>query len=568
MGILLQKDPWSTAVRKTLPTLIPLGLLGLWRWSMFLFRVVGWFFYKPQPPSPLDKFKTSDVTLVIPTIDTDEEAMHEAMRSWVLNEPAEIIIVTVGEGTQKELKRIAATSIAADITRVLRVEGRANKRIQLVLGIKAARTPLVCFTDDDAIWNANFLRWLLVPFNDPRMGGTGSNQIMRPNDLTKPPTVFERIADMRLSGRMLEAAASTFYDGSVSCLSGRTALYHKRILTDSFAQEFTEEKWRNKYQLISGDDKFMTRWIVKHDWNMSMQISPECTLATTFKADGKFFMQILRWTRNTWRSDCKSLILERNIWNRYPVQAVLMCDRMISPFTLMSGPILFMLSLILIRNFESWRDVVTALCIYILWVLVSRTLRMLPHFYRCPEDITYLFYFVIYQYYFAMLKLYALFTLHVTAWGSRVGVGAPDKKDTRDEIDDVEKELERLRVEEAKQAKKEEVRVRMVKRDHTAQKTYQKGKIALMRRIHRQRQDDEVEQENLRRAQMAAAPYFGSPWQSQFSSQTDSSMPVYSNIGPMYNVGSPVHNGGSPVHNGGSPVHNIGSHPGAIYAAR
>jgi hypothetical protein len=76
-----------------------------------------------------------------------------------------------------------------------------------------------------------------------------------------------------------------------------------------------------RYQLISGDDKFMTRWIVSHKWKMAMQIAPECTLATTFKADGKFFMQILRWTRNTWRSDFKSLVLERDIWYRYPVQA-------------------------------------------------------------------------------------------------------------------------------------------------------------------------------------------------------------------------------------------------------
>ena len=64
----------------------------------------------------------------------------------------------------------------------------------------------------------------------------------------------------------------------------------------------------------------MTRWIVSHHWKMSMQISPECTLATTFKADGKFFKQILRWTRNTWRSDYKSLVTERDIWYRYPVQ--------------------------------------------------------------------------------------------------------------------------------------------------------------------------------------------------------------------------------------------------------
>ena len=79
---------------------------------------------------------------------------------------------------------------------------------------------------------------------------------------------------------------------------------------------------------MSGDDKFMTRWVVKHGWKMRMQLSPECTLATTFKADGKFFKQILRWTRNTWRSDFKSLVLERVIWYRYPVQVrrhVLLC---------------------------------------------------------------------------------------------------------------------------------------------------------------------------------------------------------------------------------------------------
>ena len=57
----------------------------------------------------------------------------------------------------------------------------------------------------------------------------------------------------------------------------------------------------------------------------------------------------------------------------------------------------------------------------------------------CPaEDFTYLPFFIIYQYYFAMLKLYALFTLHVTAWGTRAGVGAPNAKDTVHEVDDVQ----------------------------------------------------------------------------------------------------------------------------------
>ena len=104
---------------------------------------------------------------------------------------------------------------------------------------------LACFTDDDAIWSRSLLRFLLAPFNDDRMGGTGSNQIMRPSGRDARPTPFERIANMRLSERMFEGGASTFYDGSVSCLSGRTALYHKRVLEprEVFEEAFCNEYW-------------------------------------------------------------------------------------------------------------------------------------------------------------------------------------------------------------------------------------------------------------------------------------------------------------------------------------
>lgn len=63
---------------------------------MWIFRVIGWFLYRVQSPRPDDKWSTTDVSLVVPTIDCDEEALTEAIRSWVLNEPLEILIVTVG----------------------------------------------------------------------------------------------------------------------------------------------------------------------------------------------------------------------------------------------------------------------------------------------------------------------------------------------------------------------------------------------------------------------------------------------------------------------------------------
>ena len=65
------------------------------------------------------------------------------------------------------------------------------------------------------------------------------------------------------------------------------------------------------------------------------------------------------------------------------MQAVLMVDRMISPFTLTLGPVLFVVALVRSR-IESWDEVVTTICIFVMWLLFFRTLRMLPHFYRCP----------------------------------------------------------------------------------------------------------------------------------------------------------------------------------------
>lgn len=62
---------------------------------------------------------------------------------------------------------------------------------------------------------------------------------------------------------------------------------------------------------------------------------------------------------------------------------------------------------------------------YITWLLITRTLKLIPHLYRRPQDIIYIPVWLIFGYYFAVMKLYALFTLHVTGWGTREGIDDP-----------------------------------------------------------------------------------------------------------------------------------------------
>jgi hypothetical protein len=92
------------------------------------------------------------------------------------------------------------------------------------------------------------------------------------------------------------------------------------------------------------------------------------------------------------------------------------------------------------------------------------------------EEITYLIYFIGYQYYFAGLKLYALFTLHITSWGTREGVAGGVKQELKSTVD-AETKMEQ--------------KLQMSKRARHASKTYQKGDIALMRRVHNYKLGDD-----------------------------------------------------------------------------
>jgi len=182
---------------------------------LYIIRILCWLLYRPIKPkknpdgTSANRYKSSDVTIVIPTIDNGEEFI-EAARQWIKNKPYEIIIVTSNEMKDALTNTCIEIDPEMKLFSVLSVP-RPNKRIQLMKGIWAVRTPLVALSDDDAIWTDEFLDWSLAPFDDERMGGVGSKQEMMP--VGEKVSAWEVIADFRLTMRMIEASATTFVDG-------------------------------------------------------------------------------------------------------------------------------------------------------------------------------------------------------------------------------------------------------------------------------------------------------------------------------------------------------------------
>jgi cellulose synthase/poly-beta-1,6-N-acetylglucosamine synthase-like glycosyltransferase len=323
-------------------------------------------------------------------------------------------------------------------------EKKANTRLQMVAGINATTTEILVFADDDAIWKPTMLDYILACFEDLKMGGVGTCQTVHAVDPSGHQTVWEVLASFRLTIRNIEIAASTHIDGGVCCLSGRTAAYRTLILKDpAFQYGFQNDLWLGRYPLNSGDDKFLTRWMVTHGWNTFIQVCPEAELFSTFKNNWRFIKQVLRWTRNTWRSDFRSLFMERTIWRRYPYVAFTMVDKFFNPITLLSGPVLVIIFALEQSSkagptnapLPIWNVILS----YITWLLVTRGLKLFPHFFKRPQDVLHLPAWLLFNYYFAVMKVYALFTLHEVGWGTRAGVGTTlaadiEKEDEFEEV--------------------------------------------------------------------------------------------------------------------------------------
>ena len=90
------------------------------------------------------------------------------------------------------------------------------------------------------------------------------------------------------------------------------------ILKDpSFQLSFTTESWMG-LTLNSGDDSFITRWLMAHGWHFSVQSAPEAKVMTAVMEDSKFLKQLVRWKRNGFRFYTKALFWNPGFWRLHP----------------------------------------------------------------------------------------------------------------------------------------------------------------------------------------------------------------------------------------------------------
>ena len=375
--------------------LIPIGTLGVIRWFFWLAKVIPALFYRPIR----NDFNCS-ATIVTPVYNEDPRVFRQAIESWIRNKPNRIIAVI--DDTDVACQQIVRDYPEVD-TIITDVPG---KRDALVRGIRAATTDIVALVDSDVIWETDVLAKLKMPFADPKIGGVGTRQHMMPTN-GKRPTLWERMSDILLDLRYTaEVPATVALGQAVSCLSGRTAAYRTDLLK-RLCEPFLNETFNGR-QVLSGEDKWFTCLVLMEGYRTYNQLNAH--VYSTFKPDFKGFVkQRVRWGRNSLRSDLRAL-WKGWVW-RYPYLALSLLDKTVAPFTLLLSPIALVFAVVL----QKWWLVVGIL----VWWLISRGIKLLPHFVRRPLDVLLLPIYVPLSFFLSLVRAHSLLTINRHEWLTR-----------------------------------------------------------------------------------------------------------------------------------------------------
>lgn len=397
-------------------TYLPLWV-SVFRWGMFtMLRLIPFFFYKlkhaPKPRNRGDNveqgdnvpYTKEDVTAIIPVYQPPPSFIN-TIQSLASNGVPRILVVadiTCVENVKDMVKDYPQVEVIP--------ETKPGKRSAMATGLKEVKSRLTFFVDDDIQWCDTALEYLIHPFNhSDKIKGVGCEHKARKKHAFDVEMI---LCDMRLSVRMLELFATSVIDQGASCISGRTACYVTNFIQeDEFYDQFLNEKFFGM-QVVSGDDKFLTRYVMKKGGKIWHQGGKKCDLSTTFERGTRFMKQLLRWSRNTWRSDITCLFIERKVWRNNPFTALVLFDKIVTPFFLIYGMFYVPIYAMVHQDYVMFLG-------WLIWLIFSRALRLAYYFIKNPWHVIFIPCFIIFQYIQAIVRIWALFTLYERGWGTR-----------------------------------------------------------------------------------------------------------------------------------------------------
>ncbi|KAI0020239.1 family 2 glycosyltransferase [Xylariomycetidae sp. FL0641] len=316
----------------------PYLLGGLWAWDAYDKYTFSRFEkkYKPVPIPEKPNYLPEDVSIIVPTIDTDP-AFTDCLLLWLRHEVREIIIVTIDRQLE-HVKRLAEPAQEHSDKVVVLSVPQANKRGQLQHGINSASGKILALVDDDVFWtNMAMVPHLLAPFEDAAVGaccGLQSADIAPERQNTGSITAWEVASIFSLYRQNQIQAVRYACDGGCWFMTGRTIFVRAALLNNpTFAKAFTHETFGGQLK-NTGDDVFITQYLQQMGWKTAIQNSPEAEIFTEVMIDRRYCQQMIRWQRDAIQYYSQTLFGYPGIFTLYkrnPYTTRQMVERLLRP---------------------------------------------------------------------------------------------------------------------------------------------------------------------------------------------------------------------------------------------
>lgn len=371
--------------------------IGTVNWAIWFTRRTRSIFYSPTKGD--SNFKSS---VVIPVYKEKKSVLLSVINSILKNGADEIVLV-LDEG-EKELMDAIKENYNTNKIRAFFIS-EPGKRPALAKGIRLATNDIVVLVDSDTRWvGNNFLKTLLIPFNDPEVGGIGSRQQVKNSN-----NWARKIINWNLDLKYTDYIPSDSMAGSVLCLSGRTAAYRRNIILPVL-DKLVNEKFLG-HKCMGGDDTRLSSLVLMQGYKNVYQ--DNAIAESHFNPEfSTYLKQKIRWSRNSFRAYLKAMFSKWPWKQKRTVYLISAYHTVFPGLTALIGIVFFGYSIYL----QEYSLTITL----VVWGLVSRGIKSYSHLRKYPSEIYLLPIIVVYYYLLSFIKLYAFFTMTRERWeGSR-----------------------------------------------------------------------------------------------------------------------------------------------------
>lgn len=236
------------------------------------------------------EYSEKDVTAIMPVYSEDPQKVHESLTS-LASQVKRIIVVVDGNSASYDILQFIPKVI------LLKNGGRMGKRESIAKGMSRVDTKFVLLIDADANLSEGGVRKLLNNFS-PNVGGVGANVsviLQNDNKISYASEFIERSKETIMRAMSLR--------GSVSLLDGACAMYRTELIKDHvLSAAFRNLRINGQIPFEGGgDDSELTSIVIRKGYLATKDFDVMVYVNAKKTVKG-FSKQLVRWTRNSWRS--------------------------------------------------------------------------------------------------------------------------------------------------------------------------------------------------------------------------------------------------------------------------